>query len=82
MTLLYYDPRFLDHDTGTHPEQPERLRQIMARLESTGLAAQCVRPKWEPASRRGWSESTSRGISIALRRWPARGGGHSIPTRS
>jgi acetoin utilization deacetylase AcuC-like enzyme len=51
MTLLYYDPRFLDHDTGPHPEQPERLRQIMARLERTGLAAQCDRPQWQPASR-------------------------------
>ena len=38
MTLLYYDPRFLDHDTGTHPEQPERLRRIMARLETTHFA--------------------------------------------
>jgi acetoin utilization deacetylase AcuC-like enzyme len=51
MTLLYYDPRFLDHDTGQHPEQPERLRQIIARLDRTGLAAQCVRPQWQPASR-------------------------------
>ncbi|HEY3391391.1 MAG TPA: histone deacetylase [Lacipirellulaceae bacterium] len=51
MTLLYYDPRFLDHDTGQHPEQPERLRQIIARLDRTGLAAQCVRPNWQPASR-------------------------------
>ncbi|HEX2477571.1 MAG TPA: histone deacetylase, partial [Lacipirellulaceae bacterium] len=51
MTLLYYDPRFLDHDTGQHPEQPERLRQIIARLERTGLADQCARPQWQPASR-------------------------------
>jgi acetoin utilization deacetylase AcuC-like enzyme len=51
MTLLYYDPRFLDHDTGQHPEQPERLRQVIARLDRTGLAAQCVRPQWQPASR-------------------------------
>jgi acetoin utilization deacetylase AcuC-like enzyme len=51
MTLLYYDPRFLDHDTGQHPEQPERLRQITARLERTGLIDQCVRPQWQPASR-------------------------------
>jgi acetoin utilization deacetylase AcuC-like enzyme len=51
MTLLYYDPAFLEHDTGQHPERPERLRQIMARLESTGLAASCKRPDWKPASR-------------------------------
>jgi acetoin utilization deacetylase AcuC-like enzyme len=52
MTLLYYDPRFLDHDTGHHPEQPERLRQIVARLEKSGLTSECVRPPWQPASRK------------------------------
>src|SRR5262245_7725493 len=52
MTLLYYDPRFLDHDTGHHPEQPERLRLLVAQLDKSGLIAECSRPaKWEPASR-------------------------------
>lgn len=51
MTLLYYDPRFLDHDTGAHPEQPERLRQIVAKLEATGLAARAERPTWQPVTR-------------------------------
>ncbi|HEX4414552.1 MAG TPA: histone deacetylase [Lacipirellulaceae bacterium] len=51
MTLLYYDPQFLAHDTGSHPEQPERLRHIMARLEQTGSAANCARPDWKPAAR-------------------------------
>ena len=51
MTLLYYDSRFLDHDTGSHPEQPDRLRRIMARLESTHIASECTRPKWQPVSR-------------------------------
>jgi acetoin utilization deacetylase AcuC-like enzyme len=50
MTLLYYDPRFLDHDTGAHPERPRRLVQIVSRLEETGLADQCVRPTWQPVS--------------------------------
>jgi len=50
MTLLYTDPRFLDHETGTHPERPERLRQVTRQLERTGLDQQCVRPAWEPVS--------------------------------
>jgi acetoin utilization deacetylase AcuC-like enzyme len=50
MTLLYYDPRFLDHDTGAHPEQPERLRQIVTGLEEAGLMRQCMRPAWQPAT--------------------------------
>jgi acetoin utilization deacetylase AcuC-like enzyme len=51
MTLLYYDPRFLEHDTGQHPERSARLSTIAARLEGAGLLAECVRPAWQPASR-------------------------------
>lgn len=50
MTLLYYDPSFLDHDTGTHPERAERLRQVMRHLERTGLDKKCTRPQWKPAT--------------------------------
>lgn len=41
MTILYTDERFLDHETGTHRERPERLRSITAELAQTGLAAKC-----------------------------------------
>ena len=41
MTLLYTDGRFLDHETGTHRERPERLKAISAELARTGLAARC-----------------------------------------
>ncbi|MEX2317750.1 MAG: histone deacetylase [Pirellulales bacterium] len=51
MTLFYYDPRFLDHATGRHPERPERLKKVMTRLDQIGLANQCLRPTWSPASR-------------------------------
>jgi acetoin utilization deacetylase AcuC-like enzyme len=50
MTLLYYDPLFLEHRTGGHPERPERLIQVMRELERRGLDKRCVRPTWEPAS--------------------------------
>jgi acetoin utilization deacetylase AcuC-like enzyme len=50
MTLFYYDPRFLEHDTGTHPEQPARLQHTIARLEQSGLATRCQRPAWKPVS--------------------------------
>jgi len=51
MTLLYSDPRFLDHDTGRgHPERAERLRQISALLDSSGLATESARPQWQPAT--------------------------------
>jgi acetoin utilization deacetylase AcuC-like enzyme len=51
MTHLYYDSRFLEHDTGAHPEQPERLRRIEDRLAAAGLLKKCVRPTWAAATR-------------------------------
>ena len=43
MTLLYASPVFLEHETGQHPEKPERLRRVHAHLAAQGLAAQCRR---------------------------------------
>ncbi len=52
MTILYSDSRFLDHDTRRgHPERAERLRQITAHFDASGLAERCLRPPWELASR-------------------------------
>ena len=47
MTLLYYDPFFLKHRTGGHPERPERLTHVMRHLERTGLDRRCARPTWQ-----------------------------------
>lgn len=43
MTILYADSLFLEHETGMHPETPNRLRAVMARLEKGSLLGQCVR---------------------------------------
>jgi acetoin utilization deacetylase AcuC-like enzyme len=48
MTLLYTDPLFLQHDTGLHPENPDRLRSITARLEKAGLASKCAPGSYQP----------------------------------
>ena len=38
MTLLAYSDQYLAHDTGAgHPERPDRLRAIVAKLKDTGL---------------------------------------------
>src|SRR2546430_2064282 len=76
MTLLYYDPRFLNHDTGVHPERPLRLQQIVARLEATGCAAACTRPKWEPASRARLERIHDARYIDQLAALAASGGGH------
>ena len=48
--LLYYSPQCLEHETGAHPEQPERLRRTWALLEAMGWPERCVRPDWKPAT--------------------------------
>jgi acetoin utilization deacetylase AcuC-like enzyme len=49
MTLLYTSPRFLDHRTGEHPENAQRLEYVTAHLEATGLASHCSKPEWQAA---------------------------------
>ena len=41
MTILYTDDHFLQHETGTHRERPERLKSIIDELKRTGLLARC-----------------------------------------
>lgn len=50
MTLLYYNPIFMEHQTGEHPERPARLLSVVRYLSFTGLDSDCARPAWEPAS--------------------------------
>jgi len=50
MALLYSHSRFLDHDTGQHPERPERLRQVVRHLQRTGLDERCEKVAWTEIS--------------------------------
>ena len=50
MTLLYYDPRFAEHQTGNHPERPARVIETFAHLRHLGLDRKCVLPSWQMAS--------------------------------
>ncbi len=79
MTLLYCDPRFLDHDTGVHPERPVRLRHIANRLETTGIANLCGRPTWQPASRARLERVHERGHIDRVAAIAAQGGGRLDP---
>jgi acetoin utilization deacetylase AcuC-like enzyme len=42
MTLLYYDPLFLEHHTGKHPEHARRVTAVLQRLEAVGIADRCA----------------------------------------
>jgi acetoin utilization deacetylase AcuC-like enzyme len=79
MTLLYYDSRFLDHNTGHHPERSERLRHVLARLDKSGLAAQCGRPTWPPASRERLQRVHEPGYIDGVVAMAQRGGGMLDP---
>ncbi|MCS6850735.1 MAG: histone deacetylase [Gemmataceae bacterium] len=50
MTILFADPLFQKHETGQHPETPERLRAITARLEKAGLVSRCTSGTYRPLS--------------------------------
>lgn len=45
-----YDPIYLKHDTGYHPENAQRLEAIMAHLKETGLIKQLTAIKSRPAT--------------------------------
>ncbi len=45
-----YDPIYLKHDTGQHPENAERLQAIISHLERTGLKQQLTPIKPRPAT--------------------------------
>ncbi|MHB0957284.1 MAG: histone deacetylase family protein [Pirellulaceae bacterium] len=76
MTLLYYDPIYLRHDTGHHPECAERLVSITARLAADGLDARCGRPAWEPAERAALGRVHHVGYIDSVERFVSRGGGY------
>jgi acetoin utilization deacetylase AcuC-like enzyme len=77
MTLLYADSRFLEHETGAHPESPLRLDHIHQLLDSSGLPQQCGRPTWEPAAEQELLAVHDPEYVRALAAFAERGGGQA-----
>lgn len=75
MTLLYASPRFLDHDTGRHPERAARLARVTEHLERTGLDQRCARPVWSPVSLERLARVHDRDYIEEVRGFAERGGG-------
>jgi acetoin utilization deacetylase AcuC-like enzyme len=75
MTLLYYDPLFLEHDTGSHPEQPARLTAIVDALARSGLDQRCSRPEWDSVSDERLARVHDLGYAAELASDAASGGG-------
>ena len=75
MTLLYYDPRYLDHQTGSHPERAERLSAVLQHLVAIGLDRCCDMPDCVPVSAERVARVHSLGYVDALRQASEAGGG-------
>ncbi len=50
MTLLYDDSLFLEHETGSHPENASRLVAVRERLAADKIDERCARPHWASAT--------------------------------
>lgn len=75
MTLVYHDPRFLEHATGSHPEKPSRLVAIDRRLRETGFDRRATRPQFAPISIERLARVHDAGYIEQVRDFVARGGG-------
>jgi acetoin utilization deacetylase AcuC-like enzyme len=74
--LLYTHPLFLEHDTGRHPENANRLRWIQARLEKARLIEECVPGTFQPCPEETVSELHHPDVAAQAKRVAALGGGH------
>jgi acetoin utilization deacetylase AcuC-like enzyme len=76
MTLLYAEPCFLDHETGDHPENAERIRHIPGQLAETGLLERCHRVEATPVDRRRLARIHSPSYIDEIWAYAKSGGGH------
>ena len=75
LTLFYYDPQFTQHQTGDHPECPERVVAVHRHLLRTGVLAHLKTPKWEPIAPARLAQVHDPAYLDQLGRLAARGGG-------
>ena len=79
MALLYTDPIFLEHETGRHPENPGRLRAIMARLEKAGLIQDCKKGSFQPLSEAALLSVHAPAVAARAKAMAEHGGGYLDP---
>ena len=80
MTTLFEDTRFLDHETGNHPEKPERLKAIRQELVQTGLLARCTQGKPRAATLEELARIHDRQYIRQLQKYVDDGGGWIEPS--
>ncbi len=72
---LYYHPAYLEHDTGQHPESPDRLRAILAALAERDIGQEDLL-KPQPADPSLLAEVHDPAYIEALEQMARRGGGN------
>jgi acetoin utilization deacetylase AcuC-like enzyme len=75
MPLLLSDPRFLEHETGRHPECPARLAAISRRIAASGIAERFANGTCRAASREDLHRVHTPQYVEAVERFAALGGG-------
>ncbi|MGC1276018.1 MAG: histone deacetylase [Planctomycetaceae bacterium] len=75
MAVLFTHKRFLDHETGSHPEQPGRLRAIASMLATTGPAQRCSAGVCRPATYEELTRVHAAEHVAAIVQFAAAGGG-------
>ena len=79
MTILYTDPIFLKHETGGHPENPNRLRSILRLLDEHDLLSRCSKGEFSAISEAAATEVHDPGMLAAEKAMCAAGGGYLDP---
>jgi acetoin utilization deacetylase AcuC-like enzyme len=73
--LIYYDPIFLEHDTGRHPESTQKLLPSIELLESLDRR-QFQRVSWSPATVEQIARVHSPAYIHMVHEFAEQGGGH------
>lgn len=79
MTLLYYDPLFLQHETGNHPETAGRIVPAARHLNRVAAHFGCLRPSWQPLSPEGLARVHDPAYVDSVRALAENGGGMLDP---
>jgi acetoin utilization deacetylase AcuC-like enzyme len=74
--ILYSDPWFQRHETGRHPESPERLRRVHEHLAATHLDQRFDRGIVRPATLEELSRVHDGRYVRQVEAWARAGGGH------
>ncbi|MSR30652.1 MAG: histone deacetylase [Gemmataceae bacterium] len=79
MTLLLRSKEFLKHQTGKHPERPDRLLALDAMLGKTDLGKKCQTAEWLEIPEKDLAELHSPKQVEQIKQLSAHGGGRADP---